>query len=172
MGDQGKNQKMTMIRGIFFLLLLLSGCTPIPGKVLIGKEAPLLRLYRLDDGTETTLQTYAGHKIVLVFWSEHCGGSKRTLSAIEAFARQPKNRGNATYIAANLDGSDKLSEVKEEIAERKLYSFEHMMSGNEENDQAFIRSLGDRVPYILVVDEDGVVRDVDSDRDIVIDAKR
>ena len=160
--------KRTFRLVLTLLVGVITACGPIPGKALVGQEAPVMRLYKLADGEEVTLQQFTGKPIVLVFWRTDCGNSKRTLQAIEEYAHQPKNEGKQILIAANLDPSDRLTEVKSIIAERKLYSFQQMMSGNEENDQAFIRVHGDRVPYIVLIDENGIINDIDSDRDIVI----
>jgi thiol-disulfide isomerase/thioredoxin len=167
LGDQRADDKV--IKKIFLLLcLLLAACGPIPGKVLIGQETPLMRFYTLKDGDETNIQSYLGKPVIVVFWRSNCGSSKRAMQAINEFARQPKNQGKYIFIAATLDSSDKLKEVKEVLSERRITEFELMMSGNEEYDQAFNRVLGDRVPYIVVVDANGVIRNITDDRDEII----
>jgi thiol-disulfide isomerase/thioredoxin len=155
-----------MIRAVLFCILcVLTACSPVPGKVLVGQEAPLMRFYTLADGDETNLESYRGKPVVLVFWRSDCGSSKRALAAINAYARQPRQQGKYVFIAANMDESDKLSVVKEVLRERKITAYEQMMSGNAEYDQAFKQVLGDRVPYIVVVDADGIIRMVTDDRD-------
>ena len=152
---------------VLFAFSLL-GCGPVPGKILIGGEAPLMRFYKLTDGDETNIQSYAGKPVVVVFWRSDCGTSKRALRAINEYALQPRNQGKYVFLAASLDASDKVADVRKILNENHITAFELMMSGNEEHDQAFNRVLGDRVPYIVVVDAEGNIRNVTDDRDEII----
>lgn len=161
----------------YFLLyslisLFLIGCGAVPGKILIGADEPTMRFYRLEDGSELTLQSYPDKRKVIVFWNTHCSASKRALRSIDQFASHPANQIDTVYIAANLDDSEELDKVKDTIKELNIYNVENMMSGNNAYDQAFQKVLGDRVPYIVVISADGKIVDIDSDRDIVVNTKR
>jgi hypothetical protein len=155
---------------LFLFSVCLYGCSaPLPGKILVGYESPTFRMYRLEDGSPVTIRTYPGQRKVILFWNTQCGASRRAMAKLDTIAQQFINRKDTStvFIAANLNSSNDLSKVKEEIIESDAFSLEHMMSGNEEYDEAYLNAKGDSLPHVVVIEKDGTVSHVEDNLDFL-----
>lgn len=148
----------------------LCGCSSaLPGKILVGYESPTLRMYRLEDGSPVTLRSYPGQRKIIIFWNTQCGASRRAMAKLDTIAQRFVQRKDTStvFIAANLNPSSDLKKVKDQILEKDAFSVEHMMSGNEEYDEAYINVKGNSLPYVVVVERDDTVSAVEDNIDFL-----
>ena len=146
---------------LFFIcsVALLLGCAAGPSRSateLIGKLGPYTRLTMLN-GEYVGVEEYRGKTTVIVFWALWCNKSRRALAKINDFAARYKGRSDVVFIAANIDKSDKLNEVKDRIAYTHLDNFMHAYSGNEVYDEAYVAYCGNSLPHIVVLNKEGSV---------------
>lgn len=145
------------------LIILLSGCSSVPGKQLVGKPAPVA-IFTMLDGEGRALSQYAGKPVVLMFWATWCKRSQPILERLNKFAR---TRRDIAFIAVSIDKNEDVEKVRERITYTQLGSLQHSFSGNDIGDQPYIVFDGDMVPYIAIIDANGIVTHV-SDSDSVV----
>lgn len=138
---------------IFFLILLLSGCSSVPGKQLVGKPAPVT-IFSMLDGDARALSQYQGRPVVIMFWASWCKRSQPILERLNKFARTRKD---ITFIAVSIDKNEDEAKVRERITYTQLGALQHSFSGNDIGDQPYIAFDGDIVPYIAIINAAGVV---------------
>ena len=157
------------MRSFVFLVcvVVLAGCSGLAGEKLIGKPAPDPRLFHLEDGSQSFLSDYRGKKVALLFWSTTCNSSRPIVKRLGDFASREASNPKVKIIAISLDKADDLQAVKDRVTYEGLHSIEQMFSGNEDYDEAYQYFRGERLPYIVVIDEKGTVIAADTDDSIV-----
>jgi len=140
-----------------------SGCSSVPSaaKAMVGNEAPYVRLTMLD-GTSLPLEAYRGKHLALIFWATWCGHSRSTIADFEALAEKYKNRRNIQFVGVSVDKSEYLTELKGRIKSQELNTMTHAFSGNDIQDESYLAFHGEILPYIVVIDPQGIVRVVAS----------
>jgi thiol-disulfide isomerase/thioredoxin len=138
-----------------FLVTLCSvivGCSSTPAsQVMVGREAPLAQLYRIT-GDQVTLEQYQGKPVVLLFWAQWCSRSRGFISALGDVAADLKSRG-VELVAVNIDAQDKLKKIEDIIESNGLENIDHMFSGNDVADPAFIAFGAREVPTVFILDK-------------------
>jgi thiol-disulfide isomerase/thioredoxin len=156
--------KNSIIFFAFVCFLTLSACSVLElrGKELIGQPAPEARLM-LIDGSEIPLSAQQGRNTVLLFWATWCSHSKTIIERYERLARKYSSRHDIDFYAVSVDKNDDLPELKRRIKSQELRTMTHIFSGNESQDDAFVSCKGDSIPYVVFIDQQGIVRVVESD---------
>jgi peroxiredoxin len=149
--------------------LFVSGCVfHNNGEKFVGQPVPSTRLTMLD-GDYVGIEQFHGKTVVLVFWATWCHQSRPIMTRLNEFA-QRINRSDIVFLAVSIDKAEKLSELRDRIKYEHLTGFKHAFSGNEESDETWVALDGDALPYIFVIDPNGVVIAAGKDDDIVYKA--
>lgn len=139
---------------VFYILVIVffSACTPAMETQFLGKPAPITMM-SLVDGRSVALSQFQGQPVVISFWALWCKSSPEVLADLNEFAE--KNR-EIPVLAINIDKFEKEQEVLERI---KRYPYlRHVFSGNDIGDSAYVAWEGEMIPFVAVIDRDGVVR--------------
>lgn len=144
------------------ILLLASGCAAASpaAQALVGQQVPSARLMMLS-GEDVAIRPDDGRKKVLLFWATWCPYSKSAIEDFEDLARQYRSRSDVAFYAVSIDRNQDLDILESRIREQNLHTVQHVFSGNDIQDEAFIALYGNTIPYAVVIDGDGVVRFVD-----------
>ena len=153
---------------IFSLLCFgILGCT--------GKEAQVprptsqARLFMLD-GDIKGLKQYRGKTTVVLFWATWCSYSRDSILDFNQFASRYRHRPDTAFLAISLDKFEDREAVEERVHYKNLSSVEHVFSGNQGQDEAYIKLKGANMPQFLVIDKYGFVVAQGDDIDVVADA--
>lgn len=159
---------MLVIRILTIICLaFLSGCSTTKAPSIVGRSFPYTRV-TLADGTMKIFDEYHGRNVAIIFWATWCGKSQRALRRFNNFAATyPPNQ--AVFLAVNIDKQVDSGKVQEHIREDKLRSVMHAYSGNDVEDEAFIRFEGEELPYLVVMNREGRVAVQTGDDDDVYD---
>lgn len=139
---------------ILVILCGLLGCTP-PGLRFVGKPAPETR-FTLLEGDYVPLKKFRGKTVVLMFWAQWCHSSGPAIARLQEFAKKLE-RSDVVFLAASLDEVKDVTKLKERIVYQHLDNFQHAFSGNAGSDEAFIAFEGTNLPYLFIIDPQGVV---------------
>jgi thiol-disulfide isomerase/thioredoxin len=117
-----------------------------------GDRAPSFALPRIEErgalGEPITSDALAGHVVVLDFWATWCRPCLRALPSLSALAA----RGEVTVLSVNLD---------DPAAARARFDDEHNRSTLVAGDDDTATRFGvHAIPHLVVIDQDGMVRQV------------
>lgn len=146
--------------------LVFGGCSS-PGLRFVGKPAPETR-FTLLEGEYVPLKKFRGQTVVLIFWAQWCHSSRPVMVRLHEFSAK-LGRSDVVFLAASLDEVKDVAKLKERIVYQHLDNFQHAFSGNAGSDEAFIAFEGSTLPYLLIVDPQGVVVAAGSSDSIVYD---
>ncbi|GEM_PF-4427548 len=133
-------------------LALLSACTPAMETQFLNKPAPVTVMSQTD-GRNVALSQFQGSPSVICFWALWCKQSPEVLEELNEFAE--KNR-DIPIFAINIDKFEKEQEVLDRI---KRYPYlRHVYSGNDIGDSAYVAWQGEMIPFVAVIDSEGIVR--------------
>lgn len=143
--------------------LLCVGCsvTELRGKELLGQAAPEARLMMLD-GSEIPLSATRGKPTAILFWTTWCSHSRTVIEQFNDMGHRYGRRASMEFLAVSVDKNEDFETLKNRIKEQKLEHVTHIFSGNDSQDEAYLSLKGQSIPYVVFLDEDGVVRFVDS----------
>jgi hypothetical protein len=146
------------------LMVLLAGCSVMDDKTkdMVGNESPDARLMFFD-GSEVPLSSYRGKNVCIVFWATWCAFSRSLIERYEEVARRYSRRGDIEFIAVSIDKNEDFEMLKSRIQEQELKHMTHIFSGNDSYDDAFVNLRGKKIPYVVFIDSNGVVRLADHD---------
>lgn len=144
------------------LAVSLSGCASLSDQArsLVGRPAPESRLMLLN-GEHIALRSRVGKNVALLFWATWCPHSRSGIEEFEALARGYKTRPEIEFYAISVDKNEAYAELKNRIHIQDLESMTHVFSGNDVQDEAFLAFHGERLPYAVFIDDEGVVRFAD-----------
>lgn len=144
------------------LCLIGSGCAAVSpaAEAMVGKEAPTGRLMMLS-GDDVAIRPDDGGMKVLLFWATWCPYSKDAIADFEELARRYQSRRDVAFYAVSIDRNDELDILESRINEQNLRTVQHVFSGNDVQDEAFLALHGNTIPYAVVIDGEGIVRFVD-----------
>ena len=145
-------------------VIAMSGCSAMGGngQEMIGNEAPEARLMFFD-GSEVPLSSYRGKNVCIVFWATWCTFSRSLIERYEELARRYGQRGDIEFIAVSIDKNEDFEVLKGRIQEQELKSMTHIFSGNDSYDDAFVNLKGKKIPYVVFIDRNGIVRVAEHD---------
>lgn len=112
-------------------------------------------------GEDIALRSKEGTNLAILFWATWCSHSRSVIADFEALAREYAWRGDLEFYAVSVDKNEDLAALKGRIQSQDLKTINHVFSGNDTQDEAFLALKGDHVPYVIFVDARGVVRLVD-----------
>jgi thiol-disulfide isomerase/thioredoxin len=137
----------------------LSGCSSISDQALslVGRQAPESRLMLLS-GEHIALRSLVGKNVVLLFWATWCPHSRSGIEEFEALAHKYSDRPEIQFYAVSIDKNESYEELQNRIRLQGLGSMTHVFSGNDVQDEAFLAFHGERLPYAVFIDAQGVVR--------------
>ena len=140
-------------------LVAVTGCSRLPpgAEELIGQPVPEARLMLLS-GDDVAIRPDDGKTKVILFWATWCRYSKSAIEDFEALAREYRNRRDVNFYAASLDRNEDLPVLESRIEEQDLHTVQHVFSGNDIQDEAFISVRGSTIPYAVVIGPDGRVK--------------
>lgn len=173
MGNSPKRQKLTYVCKFILLAVLASSLTLVgcstSGAKLRGTSAPSTRFMALNTGETVALDDYRGKTVVLSFWATSCRSSGPNIKRLANYAQSFNGDKRVAFIAISLDKNENLEVLKDRIRFDHFESLEHMFSGNEEYDEAYLALQGERLPYFLVIDKNGKIVDADNDDSFIYD---
>lgn len=143
-------------------LLCSTGCLSISSsaKELINQPVPEARLMMLS-GEDVAIRPDDGKMKVLLFWATWCPYSKAAIEEFEALAREYSSRSDVVFYAVSIDRNEEISILESRIQEQDLRTVQHVFSGNDIQDEAFLSLRGTTIPYAVVIDREGTVRFLD-----------
>lgn len=143
-------------------VLMLSACATLSpaAEDQLGKPAPAGRLMMLS-GEDISLQADDGKEKVILFWATWCPYSKSAIERYEALARKYRRRTDVHFYAVSLDRNQDIGILESRIQEQDLKTVQHVFSGNDIEDEAFLSLHGTTIPYAVVIDRNGVVQFLD-----------
>ena len=155
----GSNRQKWSLIAVLCCIVLCAGCFASNErlKLLLGKPVPDARLMMLD-GSQHALRSQAGRAIAFLFWSTSCSFSRSAVATFEALAKKYKAREDLRFLAVSVDPESAIKDLESRINEQDLRSVEHVFSGNEGQDEVFLAFDGERIPYVVFVDERGIIR--------------
>jgi thiol-disulfide isomerase/thioredoxin len=115
----------------------------------------------LLNGEHIALRSRVGKSVTLLFWATWCPHSRAGIEEFEALARTYKDRPEIEFYAVSVDKNEAYAELKNRIHLQDLESMTHVFSGNDVQDEAFLAFHGERLPYAVFIDDEGVVRFAD-----------
>lgn len=144
---------------ILIFTQVLTGCATLSdrAKSLVGAPAPESRLMLLS-GEHIALRSLAGKNVALLFWATWCPHSRVGIAEFEELARKYKDRSDTEFYAVSVDANDAYEELQNRIRIQDLRSMTHVFSGNDTQDEAFLAFHGERLPYAVFIDANGVVK--------------
>jgi thiol-disulfide isomerase/thioredoxin len=128
---------------------------------LVNHPAPPARLTLLE-GREIPLDALRGKHVGLIFWATWCGHSKSRIADFAELAEHYAIRKDVVFLAVSIDRAENLETLRSRIESQGLQKVNHVFSGNDVQDEAFLAFKGEAVPYVVVIDPRGRVRSVDS----------
>jgi thiol-disulfide isomerase/thioredoxin len=139
-------------------LATVTGCSSLPpgAQELIGQPVPEARLMLLS-GDDVAIRPDDGKIKVILFWATWCRYSRSAIEDFEALAREYRDRRDVNFYAASLDRNEDLPVLESRIREQELHTVQHVFSGNDIQDEAFISVRGSTIPYAVVIGPDGKV---------------
>lgn len=139
-----------------------SGCSAISpaAEAMVGKAVPSARLMMLS-GEDVAIRADDGRMKVLLFWATWCPYSRDAIFDFEELARSYRSRTDVIFYAVSIDRNEDLEILESRIREQDLRTVQHVFSGNDVQDEAFIALYGNTVPYAVAVDRRGTVRFAD-----------
>jgi thiol-disulfide isomerase/thioredoxin len=137
----------------------LSGCFSNGERfqALVGKPLPDARLIMLD-GSHHALKSQVGRAMAFLFWSTSCSFSRGAIERFNELAETYKERTDLRFLAVSVDAESAIGDLESRIREQDLQVVEHVFSGNEGQDEVYLAFNGERIPYVVFVDERGIVR--------------
>jgi len=144
------------------VVVLCSGCATVSpaAKSLVGKPVTEGRLMLLS-GDDVSLVPDDGRTKVLLFWATWCPYSKGAIEDYESLAREYAGRDDLLFYAVSIDRNEDISVLESRISEQDLKTMQHVFSGNDIQDEAFLSLHGNTIPYAVVIDGRGTVKFVD-----------
>jgi len=141
---------------------LLTGCATLSdqAKSLVGAPAPESRLMLLS-GEHIALRSLVGKNVALLFWATWCPHSRAGIEEFETLARKYKGRTDTEFYAVSVDANDAYDELQNRIRLQDLESMTHVFSGNDVQDEAFLAFHGERLPYAVFINANGIVKFAD-----------
>lgn len=124
---------------------------------LVGKPVPWSRLM-LFDGTQVPLTPDAGNIHVVLFWASWCPRSRYVVEDYEQLARNLGGHERLSFFAVSIDRNEDFEKLKGRIDSQGLHSIKHCFSGNDVQDEAFLHFNGHTIPFVVVIDSQGIVR--------------
>jgi thiol-disulfide isomerase/thioredoxin len=124
---------------------------------LVGKPVPWSRLMLLD-GTQVPLTPDAGNIHVVLFWASWCPRSRYVVEDYERLAHRLGGHDRLSFFAVSIDKNEDFETLKRRIDSQGLHSIKHCFSGNDVQDEAFLHFNGHTIPFVVVIDSQGVVR--------------
>lgn len=112
----------------------------------------------LLSGDDVAMRSDDGTTKVILFWATWCRYSKSAIEDFEALAREYRERRNVNFYAVSLDRNEDISILESRIREQDLSTVQHVFSGNDIQDEAFISVRGATIPYAVVIGPDGRVK--------------
>lgn len=165
---------MGRLRGIRILAcvviaLVTGACSSRPAQpTLPGDTFPYTKL-TMFDGSTRILEEYEGRRVAMIFWATWCPKSRRAIRHFNEFARSYP-RHDVAFLAININSLEDERAVKTKIREEKLTAMQHVYSGNETQDEAFVTFGADQVPFFVVLDRKGRIVYRGGDEDEVFKA--
>lgn len=126
-------------------------------QALIGKPLPDARLIMLD-GSHHALKSQVGRAMVFLFWSTSCSFSRGAIKRFNELAETYRERTDLRFLAISVDAESAIGDLESRIREQDLQAVEHVFSGNEGQDEVYLAFNGERIPYVVFVDERGIIR--------------
>ena len=134
----------------------------LPEKLAFGERLPCSLFWDEQGQPVDILESYAGSRLVLMYWGSWCPYCETQLEALEEFQKEIEASGNTRLLLVNkTDESKGETQEKAEayLAEKGWQEYEHVY----DMDLAAYQAYGmKRIPTTIVVDEEGFVRAVDS----------
>jgi len=121
----------------------------------VGQRTPYAR-FTLLNGEPVTLGDLRGKPVAVIFWASTCTHSPKTVERLNRMVAKI-GKDKATFLAASLDKTEAIAEVKEMIRLRDMDNLTHAISGNAEYDEAYLALKGSELPYVLLIAADGVL---------------
>lgn len=120
--------------------------------VLIGKEAPKLKLYK-EDGSPVSLRDIKAKYTVLMFWKPDCGHCKRSMPSLLDFADKYKSQG-VEVVAICTKLGKKVKQCWDGVKELKMDSLKYNL-GDSKNLSGFHANYNIRAtPTVFILDKD------------------
>ena len=136
---------------------LIEGCSlTTEQQELVGHPAVSSRYY-LFDGTVYALSEHSGKAVVLVFWDAFCGHCKKALPEINKLAKSFTDGSEAQFISISVNRQIDEDKVKGRLKELDIDAMTNAFSGNDVFDESFEAFRGDSVPYIVLINQEGIV---------------
>lgn len=140
-----------------------------PQQAMIGKPAPLFSLRTLDGAGVTGVAETTGKVRLIDFWSTGCGPCKRELPSLAVLARDLESRPFA-LLSVNIDSdvADREAAIRRALG-GAAGAFPVLLDDGAVAERYAVY----RIPFKVLVDADGVVRQVftgGSDADALRDA--
>lgn len=143
---------------LLFIACLLFTCSlPEQQLALVGTRVPSSRYFLINGNTHSLAQN-EGKILALVFWDSDCPHCLGALPDLDELAASYRGNPDVEFIAISIDSAGEERQVRETIAELGIKSLDVAFSGNDVDDEAYRALNGDRVPYMLLADEGGVIR--------------
>lgn len=140
------------MRIVFLILVFLTACTPAMQTQFLNKPAPVTVMTQTD-GRSVALSQFRGTPVVLCFWALWCKQSPEVMAKLDKFAEQNRD---IPVFAVSIDKLEKEEEVLDRI---KRYPYlRHVYSGNDIGDSAYVAWQGEMIPFVAVIDSQGIVR--------------
>jgi len=147
------------LMALAFVAWVFVGCAVVsPGTTeLEGKPVPWSRLMLLD-GSQIPLTPDAGKMHVVLFWATWCPRSRYVVEDYQRLAHQFGGKPHLSFFAVSIDKNDDFETLKGRIDSQGLHSIQHCFSGNDVQDEAFLHFKGHTIPFVVVIDPQGIVR--------------
>ena len=122
-----------------------------------GSSAPDVALTPIDEvgrlATPTSVSAYRGQVLVLDFWATWCGPCRRSMPAVFEFAKEWSPKG-VTLLSINTESADGAARARD-FANRRIPGIPLFSDFDHAASDAYGAS---NIPYLVVVDKEGVVR--------------
>jgi thiol-disulfide isomerase/thioredoxin len=115
----------------------------------------------LLSGEHIALRSLVGKNVALLFWATWCPHSRAGIEEFETLARKYKGRTDTEFYAVSVDANDAYDELQNRIRLQDLESMTHVFSGNDVQDEAFLAFHGERLPYAVFINANGIVKFAD-----------
>ncbi len=145
--------------GMLCIAYTFSGCFSNSERfqALVGRPLPDARLIMLD-GSHHALRSQIGRPTAFLFWSTSCSFSRGAIKRFNELAETYKERTDLRFFAVSVDAESAIGDLESRIREQDLQAVEHVFSGNEGQDEVYLAFNGERIPYVVFVDERGIIR--------------